>query len=581
MNIIKYIKLLFQRRKILKLDVGKSEPKQLSDTNSLITIQEITKILNDENEFSKLLDPKRNKEFFHDDLCFDSYIQAVKDYISFFLQRGTVFDKAVLSRASIITGTKFHNNRPSKYATLNQIACNLLLSPNIDNNHIRFNELNEKYETDYKYDSLTDFTNYMTNPNLFHSYSRQICVAGENVEAHELRDCLLDLSSDFCKFSSILYYDDIMSNNFNNLHLNSYDKENRQKKNIISKFEFNAEKYALNPDFENLVLGMIPKDITDKGTLSYEIYKAVCLATQYDAGYFVMRGKDKFSQDFIDRLRRTDISDLTTEKNRLICTTFSELYCYFLSKYGIKSLLVESKSPENINNNICHYLVQVNTENDVIYADATNGVVDDHGLNMTDMTRAKLGIEPANFKSTNGKTYGSDKQHKASSYKLQSQLDEIKSQIDEISAKSNTDEITVSDRINIMKRQLQKLPTAKLGNYATVQYMTMLFDHLFSHYTSKNNTLVSISKSLYVQEGEDIYSYFPIVYLQKDKDEYEYYCYNQENGLKQMELKDLKHLLDTGKLNYIVGKENRIPGLHTDTKQHDTTADVSDNLSER
>ena len=97
----------------------------------------------------------------------------------------------------------------------------------------------------------------------------------------------------------------------------------------------------------------------------------------------------------------------------------------------------------------------------------------------------------------------------------------------------------------------------------------------------RRDTVRQMSLNMYVQEGEDIYSYFPIVYLQKDKDEYEYYCYNQENGLKQMELKDLKHLLDTGKLNYIVGKENRIPGLHTDTKQHDTTADVSDNLSER
>ena len=64
MNIIKYITSLIKRQKILKLNAGKSESKPLSDTQSFITLQEIQKILNDENEFNKLLDPKKNKDFF-------------------------------------------------------------------------------------------------------------------------------------------------------------------------------------------------------------------------------------------------------------------------------------------------------------------------------------------------------------------------------------------------------------------------------------------------------------------------------------------------------------------------------------
>ena len=582
MNIIKYITSLIKRQKILKLNAGKSESKPLSDTQSFITLQEIQKILNDENEFNKLLDPKKNKDFFYDDLNFDSYIQAVKDYVSFFLQKGVTFDKNVLSRATIITGSKFHNNKPTKSPTLTQIACNLLLNPNVNNNHTRFNEKNGKYETDYVYDSLTDFTDYMTNPELFHSFNKLVCVAGEHVEAHELRDSLLDLSSDFRQFSNILHYNNDMNNNFNNLYSKSYDKKSVQNKNILRKITFDSKKYTLNPDFENLIMSMIPKNITDKGTLSYEIYKAVCLATQYDTGYFIMRN-DQFSQDFVDKLRHVNISDLTVENNRLVCSTFSELYCYILSKFGIESHLIESKSPQNLDNDICHRLVEVVTDNDIIYADATNGIVDEYNLNMTDMSRAKLGLEPANFKSVNGKIYGSDKQHQATKYKLQSELDEIKGLMDELSVDSNTNDITVSDRVNIMKHQLRKLPAAKLGNYATIQYMTALFSNLFSQYNSKNNKLVSISKSLYIKESEDIYSYFPIVYLKKSENEnaYEYYCYSQEEGLKQIALEELQNLLSTGKLHYIAGKEDRIPGLHADTKQHDISTDTSDDLDNR
>lgn len=548
MNIFETIKFLINRKKVLQLNPGSVEHANLDDTGVTITIEQIEKILKDEENFKKFLNPKENQSFFHDGIIFNTYVQAVRDYIKFFLQRSVVFDKEVLKRASIITGEKFKNNKPkpNSYYNLKEIASKLITLPDVS----QYNP------NSHSFDSLSDFVKYMNDENIVHSDSILDSVCGFEVIASELRAELIKLPTDLNNYSDVLVLNDEMQTKIDSL---SPKRENIPEKKIIkTKTRFDSTKYTINPDFEKLVMSHIPKDITDKGKLAYEIYKAVCLCVEYDVGYFI-KGNDELSQDFIKRLRNKTLSELDENDNRVICTRFTELYCYFLSKYDIESEIIETKSLNANEDGPFHWSARVKLENDIILVDGTNGIFDQNGVNMTDMTRAKIGLNPANFKSFKKNDYSSEVDSSALGYVFQKDVDIIQKLIEEQDLDLKRNEITISDRLEIMKLQLQKLKGTNLGNYATVQYMTALFGKLLPQNYSKN--IVRITKSLYTQDAEDIYSYFPIIYMKSSNDEYVYYAYDEEQGLRQISREILKSRIQSGDLQYIKGKEGHIPGL--------------------
>lgn len=128
MNIFKVISTKLNRGKVLKLNTPKKKNIDNIDSKKTITISSIRSILGNEETFEKFLDWNQNQDFFGEGLFFEDYIQASKDYISYFMNRGVTFGKDELKRASIITGEKYKNSKEKKKVghTVDELIANTI-----------------------------------------------------------------------------------------------------------------------------------------------------------------------------------------------------------------------------------------------------------------------------------------------------------------------------------------------------------------------------------------------------------------------------------------------------------------------
>lgn len=551
MNIFELLIAKLNRKKIKRLNVGThTGALTKSDTQEYITISTIQSILQDKNTFKKFMDSSKNQCFFSEGIGFDEYVQAVKDYVKFFLRKNIVLSKDELKRAQIITGEKYKNSRPKakKDYTLDEIAALLLYVPN---------ELSYQEKENEAIRSLADFTAFMQNEKALHSYNIASNICDFEVIDMDLRNAMLSIPSDFDSKSDVLRLDENMYVQINSL-VHRIKEKNERDPVITVRKKFNPENFSLNPDFEKIIIDKIPKDITDRARLAFEIYKTVYSFVEYDVGYFI-KSDDELSMDFIERIRNKKISELSEDHNRAICTTASELYCYFLSKYNIESNIVESKRATQTDKNRCHCCVEVILDDDVILADATDGIIDDNGNNMTDMTRIKLGLNPAHFKSKKGRAYSSVVPESAIGYNLQKEVDFISQMIQEQGLNSQSSDITIEQKIDIMQTQLKKLKDTNIGNFVMVQYMRSLFTRLFPRFSIEDT--IGLSTSLYTNRGKDVYSYFPVIYLKRTDGSYSYYTYDSELGLKQITDEEIEDMTQKKELYVVKGKEGHIPGI--------------------
>ena len=551
MGVIDVFKKIFKHNKVPQLNEGKENI--VDDTVELITIAEIERVLKDDNAFKELRrNIKEGKEPSNGISC-DTYLQGIRDYAMFFLQRGIVLDQKMLKKINKITKEKFKNNKERQQKdSIEVMATKLIYAPD--------EESTNTLEVKSVKDVLRVVKKNGANEYLLYT------VSDGHATPADLKKGVIEVSNDLKMFSNVLTLNQSMISEIQEIQHDGRpeDKSLNGEEVIQNKIKFEPEKYSVNEDLKKLIGSKVSSKTSNKAQLAYEIYKAVCLVTEYDTGYFIKKS-DKFSEDFLKRLKGRDISELNPQKKRLICTKFSELLCYMLNDYGINANIIENKSKGNMDKDVCHWYVQINLDNDVIYADATNGVVSG-GVNMIDMSRVKLGLPPGNFISVAGKNYPrmfeKEVEKDAVGYSLQPDIDLI----EELMIKTGKErkQVSIQERIDIMRQQLQNLKGANLGNYATTQYMTSLFDRVMQDHTRENK--IGISKSLYKQDAEDVYSYYPIIFVENNQGDFSYYAYDEEHGLKKVEKETLLEKINSKELNIVVGKEDRIPGLNTNSR---------------
>lgn len=548
MNIIDMIKSKINVKKVKLLNSSNIQKNNIQDTQEVITINTIQEILKNKEVFKDFLNPNKNAKFFNENIGFKEYSEAIKEYINFFTLNNVVLDKDELKRAKTITGERYKRAKKKNNYKLEEISAQLLYSEDI-----------KTYKTGQRsFNSITDFAEYIQDKESFKSIFANISVCGNNVIYDEILNSLLEVSSKIETQTKILAIDPKVAEEINSLRKPIIKKEMPNQVISVRK-KFEPEKYTLNNEFEKMVMSKIPTNIKDKGKLAYEIYKAIFSIVQYDTGYFIKR-TDNLSEDFIQKILNKNISEINEKNSRVTCTTGTELYCYFLSKYGIKSAIVESRPAVQDNcKRRCHCYTEIYLDNDIIKADATNGSRDNNGFNMTDMTRIKLGIKPDNFKSIKNIDYSLTK-----SYRNKKQLDntinlDINSIKDLLKKKNSHQIIGTKEKVEILKEQLKKIKKSNLGNYATHQYMSTLMSNLFSNEITERD--IGLSSSLYTKDATDVYSYFSIMYIKYAEGKYRYYCYDKDEGIKQIKKASILEMLDSQKLFIVQGREGHIPGL--------------------
>ena len=258
---------------------------------------------------------------------------------------------------------------------------------------------------------------------------------------------------------------------------------------------------------------------------------------------------------------RTDISDITPDKNSVICTVWAELYSYFLKQYGIESSVVAAVRDGVV---ASHKFVEIYLEDQVVKADATN-VTKSHydRSSMSDMTRIKLGIMPAGFRSKNF-----DKLSRK--YQIQSLADkitEIKRLIDtvqernqpEATSKRRERAMKIKERLKIISEQIKE---SKLDNMANVQYLKTLCTVFFSNEQQRGTVI--LNNSVYTQNQAGKCFIKPVIAINIGTSEQPKYKYiilnNKEDGLQAVQGQELIKAMSDGKLN-IIKTRSQIPGL--------------------
>lgn len=241
MNFFATIIARINRGKMLKLNAPGDNTKMHGDTEEVITIDTIEGILRNEDTFKRFLDWGQNQDFFSGNLNFSDYVQAVKDYVNYFKDRGVVFDKDELKRASIITGEKYKNNKPKT---------DLSEEEQIANTIYKTGEINEVVADDVK-----------------------------NIEAN-LKSKIYDLQAIFAQYRVSL--NDSIIDKISKMQQQDYENSIEQS-SYYEEEAFDSSKYTMDLNLKKLLISKIPKDVTDKGSLAYLIYKVVYSTLQYES----------------------------------------------------------------------------------------------------------------------------------------------------------------------------------------------------------------------------------------------------------------------------------------------------------
>lgn len=130
-------------------------------------------------------------------------------------------------------------------------------------------------------------------------------------------------------------------------------------------------------------------DMSKKGAfLAAEIYNSLNKRVSYDEVFGIF--EQDTSLDFIKDIYNKKAEEITIDKNTVICHNWSDSFAYSLQKNGFNEVVV--------NKAVTHSQVYFKADNHMFRADATGKILGlDEQNQMSDLTRAKLGIMPQGF----------------------------------------------------------------------------------------------------------------------------------------------------------------------------------------
>lgn len=539
MGVFSRIKDLF-KPKTKMLPEGYINNDTVADTVPLICLETLEYILKDNKAYKRY---KKNDEYFFDNgITQDDYKKAFSDYAEFLLRRGVHFKKRELQRINKITGKDYSKTEKciSSKGDTRALVGEMIRNP----------DLLEEFQVQNSNDTKALFKGKYPD---------------------EIKQEML-YSVDGMKSETRGVY---------SIRLDNYARQIGESKTIYREEfrEFQRESIDRNkevdPNLHNLIISKIPQGIKDKEELSYCIYNAVNECVLYDSTYFAL---NKNRKDYnIRKLFQKDISDVTMDRNNVICETWAKLYSYYLQLYGLKSTVVsEIIKQEGTSNGrntkrrflAAHKYVEIYTDDQIIKADATNVTTSQFDRSsLSDLTRTKLNLMPAGFESKHYKEL-SEKYHKRT---ISEKVSEITSLISEREHKNrhgvdNAHEISDIERnLEIMSDEIKK---SKLDNMANVQYMRVLNSTLFGSRNNRSLERTHLShSSVYTQDKEGRCYFKPIMSVNIgsfERPEYRYVILdNPSKGLQSISKEEIERSMMQGVLKAVKGKR-KIDGIDYD-----------------
>lgn len=520
-------------------DINNEAMEDSGKTVPLICIETLEYILEDNKAYKRY--KKNDRYFFENGITQDDYKKAFSDYAEFLMRRGVHFTKRELQRIKKITGKYYRNKGKGISAKGN--------TRSLVGEMIRNPDLLEEFQTQNSNDERALFKNEdpdTIKQEMIHSIDG---LQSETRGVYSIR--LYDYARKISK-SKTIYGDE-----FRELQREKVDRNK-----------------TIDSNLHNLVISKIPQGITNKEELAFCIYNALNECVVYDSTYYALnrnRGDNN-----IRKLFQKDISDITVDRNNVICSKWAELYSYFLQLYGIKSTVVaEIMKVQGIPHDknftrrypAAHKYVEIYVDDQIIKADATNITTSQFDMTrLSDLTRTKLNLMPAGFESKNYKEL-SEKYHKRT---ISEKISEIKSLISEKEQETghreeNVDEISdIERKIGIMSDEIK---SSKLDNMANAQYIKVLEHALFGISNNRSLQRINLNLSSYVQDREGRCYIKPIISINIGSMEHPEYRYvildDPSQGLQSISKEEIERAMIQGILKTIKDKEE-IEGIDYD-----------------
>lgn len=476
-----------------------------------------------------------------------NYKKQMHLYIMFLISKGVKLSKRELANAKRITGVDYKNNNGNDFGE-KAFLLKLIRTHTLDKNYIETKEYKEGklevynsetgvyYSIDAVNKAIINLRKQLNEPNM------QEIILG-NKEQQEINQVMLDIQR---------------------------QKTMKGLKQVENRRKL-PENATVNPEFEQLIIRQIKKKpLESTEELAFRIYNALNQNVEFNPGYF-MGKDDEISKKFIERIMSKKISEVTSKNNRIVCKQWSELYAYFLRKYGIDSNIVsigsELQNKEQIQG---HSYVEVYTDNGIIKADATEGKISPiDQSNMPDLSRTRLGLAPVGFESPvilkkMKQKYEDGKDYKTP-YAYPFKQDVI-ILMELIKKDKSFNFINTNERIaKGFEYIFSQINGTDLRGMALIDYLKNTFSRAIPLQENDKHR-AGLSTSIYTKTEDNKYEYVPMLYRQIDENTYEYYPII--NGkVVQMNNEEIEELVNQGEMHIIPGKAGHIPGIKFELKE--------------
>lgn len=331
-----------------------------------------------------------------------------------------------------------------------------------------------------------------------------------------------------------------------NQYLNIYDPNNKQIK--------------VNPLLESKILEGIPQNLTNLQTAIY-IYMKMCEILTYDDEFYAVNQKGivAFKHEQINH-----ISEITPDKNTVVCYEFNAIYSHFLKQLGFKYEIVTNGYVNAFGGG--HAYLTFRCDDYIIKVDSVTGVING------DIPRVKQKLSIDGIESLN--------QNKQTKEKFKKEVKEIEKLYYQIGKEPTFEEtlhayqnstpnlmaVSFEEKMNIFFIKIQK------NNYAPVDrlgYILNLKKILFTELERRNNIFISFIKNNHPIPNVEAESIVIITIKYDELSEKLYYTYNDRLGLSTIEKEELQERFNNGHYDYIDPKKpSLIPGIIKEEKKN-------------
>lgn len=288
----------------------------------------------------------------------------------------------------------------------------------------------------------------------------------------------------------------------------------KEQENVATK---SLEKVKINEELKNTILKDLDESLTPLEKAIY-IYLKLCKYLTYDVKFYLTGGElEEQEHQTLD-----DVSNISLEKNSIVCYDFNMLYAKFLQDLGLKPVIFGREKVYSES----HETLEVLFSNLILSADSTTSFF------KNDLTNAKLGLPFKGLKCLTKNTIAQKEFNEALNkvyeiFKKEEKI-EFDSLIKEYQILNSLEfKISLKERVEIM---CSALTSSSLIDMDLMSYALELKNILFSKEELKENIFFT---SLGMRKEKDLSLVAILAFNEngfkiRDKDTI-YYLYNQES----------------------------------------------------